>query len=145
MDYPIYIDGSEKGRLTVTQEGLRTRFTAKCLKMQGIIRLWVFGKGERAYLGVLCPGDKGLLLSRSFSRNEMRGFPPEIEYAANAEIRKEAPEEKKDTKWIMSTKGCLIFNDGRQKLIAIPADRKRLEKTGLVRNIDGRDYLVFRK
>ncbi len=145
MEYPIYIDGTERGTLTVTQEGLRTRFTAKCLKTQGIIRLWVFGKGERAYLGVLCPVDDGLLLSRSFSRNEMRGFPSEIEYASNAEIKKEAPEENKETKWIMSTKGCLVFYDGREKLIAIPADRRRLEKTGLVRNIDGRDYLVFRK
>lgn len=145
MEYPVYIDGAERGKLRVTREGIRTRFSAECEKAQGIIRLWVFGNGERAYLGVLCPAGDALVLSKCFSRNEMRGFPSKIEYAANAEIKEEKAIEKTDNKWIMSTKGCLVFTDGNQKYIAIPADGKRLEKTGLVRRIDGRDYLVFRK
>ncbi|MDO4816303.1 MAG: hypothetical protein Q4A83_06865 [Bacillota bacterium] len=145
MEYPIFIDGAERGRLRVTREGIRTRFFAECEKAQGIIRLWVFGKEKRAYLGVLCPEADKLILSKCFSRNEMRCFPSEIEYASNEEIKKENSIEERNKKWVMSTKGCLILNDGNQKYIAIPADGKRLEKTGLVKRIDGRDYLVFRK
>lgn len=143
MDYPIYIDGTESGTLTVTQEGIRTRFTARCREREGIIRLRVFGEGRSVYLGVLYPKGDGLMLSKTFTKNEMSHLPRKIEYAANAEIRNENQE--KDTNWIMSTNGCLVRFEGEAKFVAIPADSKRLEKTGLVRNIDGREYLVFRR
>ena len=145
MEYPIYIDGEKCGVLTVTQEGLRTRFAAQCDKHHGIVRVFIYGEGRSAYLGVLCPDGESMALSKAFTKNEMSRFPRKIEYASNAEIRKEAPQEKKDTKWIMSTCGCLVCFEGGVKYVAIPADGKRLEKTGLVRHIDGGDYLVFRK
>lgn len=144
MDYPVYIDGVRRGTLTVTQEGIRKRFTARCEMLDGIIRLSVYGQGKSACIGVLCPKNGRLELSKCFTRNEMCAFPEKIEYASNAEMRKESPAQT-PSEWIMSTRGCLVLSDGKQKLVAIPADGKRLEKTGLVRNIDGRDYLVFRK
>ena len=141
MEYPIYIEETEKGKLTVTQEGLRTRFTVKCEKVQKIIRLSVFGGGKSAYLGVLCPEGDYLTLSKSFSPNEMRSFPEKIEYAAD---RQQCIEEN-DRIWRRTPDGCLITSEGGTEYIAIPAAGKRLEKTGLVRHIDGGDYLVFRR
>ena len=141
MDYPVYVDGVRRGTLTVTQEGLRTRFTASCEMTAKIIRLRVFGEGISAYLGVPCPEGDRMVFSKVYTKNELRTFPQNIEYAADAEKKTEADK----TKWVMSTKGCLVWDDGREKYIAIPADGKRLEKTGLVRNIDGREYLVFRR
>jgi len=142
MEYPIYIDGKERGRLQVSQEGLRTRFEAICEPAQGIIRLSVYGGGERAYLGVLCPQSGELYLCRSFSKNEMRCFPQKIEYAANAELSQEVNE---DTEWIMSTNGCLISQQKDCKLVAVPAAPERIGKKVKMREINGRYYLVFHK
>ena len=149
MQYPIYIDGTECGVLTVTQEGIRTRIRAQCAKTQKVTRLSVFGGGMSAALGVLRPAGDVMLFEKCFTRNEMRTFPEKIEYAANCELKKEEPphiepEETDGLTWVMSTNGCLVTRDGGQILVAIPADGKRLKNTGLVRRICGGDYLVFR-
>lgn len=83
MDYPLIIDGNESGTLSVSEEGLYTCFEAHAGERDGLVRLWVCGGGECAYLGVMQPWSGGLYLRRRLSRSELKGFPAQIEYAAD--------------------------------------------------------------
>ncbi len=83
MDYPLIIDGNEAGTLSVSEEGLYTCFEAHTGERDGLVRLWVCGGGECAYLGVMQPWSGGLYLRRRLSRSELKGFPAQIEYAAD--------------------------------------------------------------
>lgn len=83
MDYPLMIDGTDAGTLSVSEEGLYTCFEARAGERDGLVRLWVCGGGECAYLGVMQPWSGGLYLRRRLSRSELKGFPSHIEYAAD--------------------------------------------------------------
>ena len=83
MDYPLIIDGNDAGTLSVSEEGLYTCFEAHAVEHDGLVRLWVCGGGECAYLGVMQPWSGGLYLRRRLSRSELKGFPAQIEYAAD--------------------------------------------------------------
>ncbi len=83
MDYPLIIDGIEAGTLSVSEEGLYTCFEARAGEHDGLVRLWVCGGVERAYLGVMQPWSGGLYLRRRLSRSELKGFPAQIEYATD--------------------------------------------------------------
>lgn len=83
MDYPLIIDGIDAGTLSVSEEGLYTCFEARAGERAGLVRLWVCGGGECAYLGVMQPWSGGLYLRRRLSRRELKGFPAQIEYAAD--------------------------------------------------------------
>ena len=83
MDYPLMIDGNDAGTLSVSEEGLYTCFEAHAGEHDGLVRLWVCGGGECAYLGVMQPWSGGLYLRRRLSRRELKGFPAQIEYAAD--------------------------------------------------------------
>lgn len=83
MDYPLMIDGNDAGTLSVSEEGLYTCFEARAGEHDGLVRLWVCGGGESAYLGVMQPWSGGLYLRRRLSRSELKGFPAQIEYASD--------------------------------------------------------------
>lgn len=83
MDYPLMIDGNDVGTLSVSEEGLYTCFEAHAGEHDGLVRLWVCGGGECAYLGVMQPWSGGLYLRRRLSRRELKDFPAQIEYAAD--------------------------------------------------------------
>lgn len=83
MDYPLMIDGNDAGTLSVSEEGLYTCFEARAGEHNGLVRLWVCGGGECAYLGVMQPWSGGLYLRRRLSRRELKDFPAQIEYAAD--------------------------------------------------------------
>ena len=83
MDYPLMIDGNDAGTLSVSEEGLYTCFEARAGEHDGLVRLWVCGGGECAYLGVMQPWSGGLYLRRRLSRRELKDFPAQIEYAAD--------------------------------------------------------------
>ena len=135
MEYPLYINGTKCGTLTVTREKLHLAFYAECELMPQLVRISVFGGGKSAYLGVMEPKGDRLVLRRRKSRNELRDFPTPIEYAADAEI---APERDNDgTVWRRADNGTLVS----EKYIALPSDMRR--KTGIVREIGGRQYAVF--
>ncbi|MGM9592352.1 MAG: hypothetical protein ACI3VK_06535 [Oscillospiraceae bacterium] len=142
--YPIYINGNERGELRVYTEGLMTVFDARCDKAKGIVKLYIFGAEGKAYLGTMQPQGSGLRLVRRLSRAALRSFPDKPEYAADREIKMQEPERNSDILWRIGPKGCLAGCDGENKLIAIPADGKRL-KYGrkLLRVIEGREYIVF--
>ncbi len=95
MDYPIYVDEKEAGRLSVETQGLYTRFFARFTDPGRLIRLCVYGEGKEAVLGVAAPENGELVLERRFSRFALRDFPLEIEYAApqGEPLRPQMPEE----------------------------------------------------
>lgn len=81
---PIRLDGAVKGTLTVTREGLITRFEGRCEDPGRLVRLSVYGGGKEGYLGVMSPERGALSLTRQISRAGMAAFPAVMEYAAEA-------------------------------------------------------------
>ena len=92
--YPIRINGETKGTLTVSREGLTTRFDARCEDPGTLVRLSVYGGGKEGYLGVMTPENGALTLHRRLSRAALSAFPAEIEYAGEAGRPTAAPEKK---------------------------------------------------
>ena len=82
--YPVLINGEKKGTLTVSREGLTTRFDAKCEDPGTLVRLSVYGGGKEGYLGVMTPENGVLTLHRRLTRAALAAFPAEIELAAEA-------------------------------------------------------------
>lgn len=147
---PLYINGTENGRLCIYNDGLMTCIEAECEGLGELIKLYVFGGGESAYLGTMQPkGDKLYLLKR-FSRSEAKKLPKQIEYAANEAIKtnekqaEEAINEDDGLLWFSTANGYLTCFDGQQSLIAFPADRIKLPyDNGIVRLISGKEYVIF--
>lgn len=92
--YPILIHGEKKGALTVTREGLTTRFDARCEDPGTLVRLSVYGAGREGYLGVMTPENGALTLHRKLTRAGMADFPAAIEYAGEAGQKSAAPTER---------------------------------------------------
>lgn len=90
--YPVLINGEKKGTLTVSREGLTTRFDAKCEDPGTLVRLSVYGGGKEGYLGVMTPENGVLTLHRRLTRAALAAFPAEIELAAEAGRNTSAPE-----------------------------------------------------
>ena len=82
--YPIILDGSEKGNVTINREGLFWRFDARCEMRDELLRLSVYGGGAEGYLGVLEPIDGELRLTKMLSKNALAGFPKTISFATRA-------------------------------------------------------------
>ena len=89
--YPIMIDETLAGKLSVDRQGARTVFDAECRMLPGLVRLSVYGGGKEGYLGVLTPEDGKLRLRKALSRTQMREFPEEIESAERAGLDRTAP------------------------------------------------------
>lgn len=86
MEYPLLLNGKESGKLRVEKQGLYTVMEAYAQGTEGLVRLWVQGGGEEAYLGVMQPWSGGLYLSRKLSRLEMLSFPQTIEQASDRRL-----------------------------------------------------------
>lgn len=155
-EYPIYISGKKAGRLWAQRQGLYTLFTARADGSEPVA-LWVYGTGKRALLGRMLPRAGELFFSRRLTKNDMRGFPPVIEYAGEL-----LPEEKAappspsqptplakedrggDRVWYALQGGVLFCPE--EKLIALPARlRDKASVLSHIRVINGREYLVFRR
>ncbi|MBQ9686823.1 MAG: hypothetical protein IJV41_09835 [Oscillospiraceae bacterium] len=104
MDYPLIIDGHERGSVTCAQDGLYTVLEASLTgESDALVRLWAHGGGESAYLGLMQPWSGGLYLRRKLSRSERARLPEVIEYVSDKEglhKNKLEPEkkEKQDSK-----------------------------------------------
>ncbi|MBR1565240.1 MAG: hypothetical protein IJ649_00620 [Oscillospiraceae bacterium] len=84
MAAQVYINQQPAGTLSVTQDGLYTVFEARA-NADGLVRLWAYGGGKSAYLGIMEPTDSGLYLRRRLSRRELAAFPDPIEFASDRE------------------------------------------------------------
>lgn len=145
MDYPLYIDGEITGTLRIAADGLMTRFEAECADTGKLTRISVYGGGKSAYLGLMLPKDGRMSLIKCLTKRAMEGFPDAIEYAADSE---RTPEKKSEPDtdgilWFSTLTGCLTAFDGRQSLIALPAEGKLGGDKGILRLIDGKYYAVF--
>ena len=84
MDYPLIIGGREAGALREAQSGLYTVFEASLTEDPGgLVRLYVHGGGESAYLGLMQPVNAGLFLRRRLSALERRRLPAVISFASD--------------------------------------------------------------
>ena len=171
MTIPILADGEKRGTLTVFPEGPYTVFEARCAPLGGLRRLYVFGGGKRACLGVLAPEGGELTLRRKLSRAAMKDFPEPIESAAPEEnAPDEAPREKSAPpvekhnaaahekrmqtqeehnaaayeKWTERPGGSLLGTERGTTLLALPCALRRAPPGADLREIGGKRYLVFR-
>ena len=145
--HPLYINGKEVGSLCIYTDGLMTCLEAECEDISGLINLYVFGGGESAYLGTMQPKGNKLQLLKRYSRSELNKLPKHIEYAANEVLEKKtekAAEKDEGLLWFSTANGYLTCFDGRQSLVAFPADSAKLPRdNGIIRIINGREYAVF--
>ena len=93
--YPLKIDGTEVGEVSVRTQGGWTLFEVRACPLPGIVRVSVYGAGREGYLGVLAPEGEGLCLQRRLSRSALRDFPERIEFAGRAGLPS-APEAASD-------------------------------------------------
>jgi len=155
MEYPLFVSGERAGLLRVHQDGLFTVFEAQCGFRRELLRISVYGQGREGYLGIMQPRSGGLYLKRKFSRGQMKGFPEIIEYAAPAgmNVKKEnadaVAEEKTEPVedalcWYRMCDGSLIRRDGDSIIVALPARLRKHTPGTVLREIDGRLYMLFR-
>ena len=169
MTIPILIGGLRRGALEIRADGAYTRFEARCDPLPGLRRLWVFGGGARACLGVLAPEGGALTLRRRLSRAALRSFPEPIEYAAlsadagQEQAQKEekhdsaphekaalhekaAPHEKGAPRgaWSEQPDGSLVCTEDGVRLLALPCALRRVPPGVDLREIAGKRCLVFR-
>lgn len=152
--YPIMISGEQCGELRVHREGLFTVFEADMDRVEGIVRLSVFGGGHEGNLGIPAPKDGRLYMKRRLSAAEMRDYPQKIEYAAPSgeipvpkpeplqEASPAEPEYKSDLLWFSTPDGVLVSFDGTRNLVAVPSDAPGAP-SGIKRIIGGREYVIF--
>lgn len=86
MDYPLLLGGEPAGRLSVERQGLYTYMEAVTDRGGSLLRVWVQGGGQEAYLGVMQPWNGGMFLRRKLSRNDMAAFPSVIEQASDQRL-----------------------------------------------------------
>ena len=128
----------------------------------------LYGGGAEGYLGVLAPDSEGVALTRRLTRSQLKGFPAEPEFAAEAGLNpdsgpKQPPEPEKRTEreqdkgepetappeggalWYSAPDGTLSRFDGRRMLVALPSENVRVPDwaKGVVQRINGREYVVF--
>ena len=141
MDYPIYDNSREIGRLLSRQDGLYTVFEARLPKREGLTRLYLCGAGGSRLLGVMEPGREGCVLCRRLSRREL---PEGIEYASTAPGHPAPVKEKarENDGWTEGAGGLLYH--AQRRLLAIPAGLRRDCRTVRILTIRGKEYVVFR-
>ena len=145
MQYPIIHDGRRIGVLETRREGAYTRFEARCAFLPGIRRLFLYGGGRSAALGVMQPEGGALVLRRRFSRAAMRAFPAPIEYAGFEEKTQTAapPEALRAEKKTADAEPFYLTEEG-VRYLALPCALRRAAPGARVRELDGRRWLLFR-
>lgn len=86
MNYPLLLGGEKAGTLRVEQQGLYTCMEVSAPAREGLLRIWVQGEGQEAYLGLMQPVEGGMALRRRLSRRELASFPPVIEQASDQRL-----------------------------------------------------------
>ncbi len=95
MEYPLIIEGVEKGSVSFQPCGLYTVAEASLDADPGrLVRLWAHGGGESAYLGLMQPWSEGLYLRRRLSRRDLEAFPKPIERISDEEAPAESGAEE---------------------------------------------------
>lgn len=137
------------GNVEIIREGLFTTLQCKCTHFTQIMRLYGFLEEKSFAIGILTPSDKGLCLTKKYSKNDLKNIP--IDNCTRFELcgLDEMPEEPKKSKpdktekqqdslWklvedpaslfadpelketAMGIKGGIVAQDGDTMLFAIP-------------------------
>lgn len=165
MEYPLMINGEARGTLSEREDGLFTVFEATAFEVEGLLRLAAYGGGEEGYLGVMQPWSGGMYLKRRMTRRERAALPDAIEYAAPAGERRgsgadicepalanaetadgddKAEAEDDGLIWYSRPDGSLTAFDGHGSIVALPTDMRRKAEGAVMREINGRRYMLFR-
>lgn len=166
MEYPLMINGEARGALSEREDGLFTVFEATAFEVEGLLRLAAYGGGEEGYLGVMQPWSGGMYLKRRMTRRERASLPAAIEYAAPAGERRGAcagirepalanaetaevdegvgGDEDDGLIWYSRPDGSLTAFDGHGSLVALPTDMRSEAEGAVMREINGRRYMLFR-
>ena len=145
----IVIDGQECGLVRFRREGAYIVCSGQASYEGEMVRLWIYGRGEPGYLGVLIPdGQGGATVRKKFSLADFARLPNPIDYCGPE--REEAVSSsdsvhEADTLWYALEDGTLVRFERGHRFVAFPADGVRLPRGGefLVRQIEGRQYVVF--
>ena len=139
--YPIIYQGHPAGELRSEPDGLYTVFTARCAPVSDALRLFVYGEGGSAYLGLMLPEEGALFLRKRMTRLQLASFPDPIRYAAEAEAQPPA----RESVWTSAPDGTLRRTLGGREEVAVPVSRVRAPGVSrqLLQVIAGREYLVF--
>ena len=151
-EYPVVLGGERAGSIQVRRDGIRYVFEASCPGRSGLVRLSIYGDGREGYLGVMQPGEGGLVLRRSLSRSELRNFPEKPTHAGERgeRPRQAAPEPKREeaekvTWWRRDALGLLHAEEDGRSLCAVPRSLRmaRLGRELEPRWIEGVEYRIF--
>lgn len=146
---PVMIDGRQLGTAQFRREGAYMVCYGQVSYVGEMLKLWVYGNGEPAYLGVLIPdGQGGSTLRRKFSLSDYARLPRPMKYCGTEQenqIRNSETSEQQDFIWYAVGDGTLVREDGTHRYIAFPADEVRLPRGAsfLLREIEGQQYMVF--
>ena len=147
---PILINGKQWGTMRFRREGAYMVCFGQTKFAGDMLRLWVYGNGEPAYLGVLIPdGQGGSSLRKKFSLSDYSRLPHPMEYCGTEKEKRPMPyseETEEDVIWYAVGDGTLVRREGSHQYMAFPAEEVRLPRGGgfLLRRIEGRQYVVFR-
>ncbi len=139
MDYPIYENGREIGRLYARQEGLYTVLEAALSGRRALTRLYVLSEAGWRALGVMEPYSGGCRLIRRLSRRELPGA---IRYVSTAPQELPSPVREAAPGWVEQANGVLL--DKSRGLIAFPARLRQRSVPVRITRINGKEYIVFR-
>ncbi len=137
---PIMINSKACGTLQFIRQGAYVLCRGQAQYAGEMLRLWVYGKGEPAYLGVVQRSGE---VRRKFSSAEFARLPHPLEYCAPEPMKKQAP--GPDRLWYDMGDGTLVCHEGEAVYRAFPAEGVRLPRGGrvLLREIEGKQYLIF--
>lgn len=146
---PIVIDGQACGTVRFRREGAYIICRGQANYGGDMVRLWIYGRGEPGYLGVLIPdGQGGAAVRKKFSLSDFANLPSPMEYCAPERLAASAaaaPACETDVIWYEVGDGTLVHYDGKRKYMAFPAQEMRLPRGTrfVLRTIEGKEYAIF--
>lgn len=146
---PILIHGMECGTVRFRREGAYMVCRGQAHYEGDMVRLWIYGKGEPGYLGVLMPDGKGNgTVRKKFSLSDFARLPNPMEYCATEAVAVPITQEsaaEQDVLWHAVGDGTLVrFAEGR-RYMAFPVEEIRLPRGArfVLRMIEGKQYVIF--
>ena len=145
----IVIDGQECGFVRFRREGAYIVCSGQASYEGEMVRLWIYGRGEPGYLGVLIPdGRGGATVRKKFSLSDFSALPNPMEYCAPEQLvtpSTAAPVSETDVLWYAVGDGTLVHFEGKRKYMAFPTREMRLPRGTdfVLRTIEGKEYAIF--
>lgn len=102
---PVYIDGEKCGSISKRTDGLMTVLTRPMQRPAGGSCAFMYSAAEKRALGTMQPDGDCLVITRRFSRAELRKLPENIEYAADRAVGEQSTS---DTLWRRGKWGALF-------------------------------------